>query len=72
MNLQIYKEEDTYRKEINNVLEYYGKKDGHYTKYSEVGDNWEYIDNIVAEVVKNIKAKKKAAAAAKRAARELY
>ena len=59
-----------YRKEINNVLWYYGKKDGHYTKYPEIGDNWEYIDNLVAEVVKNIKAKKKAAAAAKRAARE--
>ena len=59
-----------YRKEINNVLESYGKKDGRYTKYLEVGDNWEYIDNLVAEVVKNIKAKKKAAAAAKRAARE--
>ena len=41
------------------------------SKNPEVGDNWEYIDNIVAEVVKNIKAKKKAAAAAaKRAARE--
>ena len=65
-----YKEEEMYRKEINNVLESYGKKDGYYTKYPEVGDNWEYIDNIVAEVVKNIKAKKKAAAAAKRAARE--
>lgn len=64
------KEEEMYRKEINKVLEYYGKKDGYYTKYPEVGDNWEYIDNIVAEVVKNIKAKKKAAAAAKRAARE--
>ena len=42
----------------------------YYTINSEAGDNWEYIDNIVAEVVKNIKAKKKAAAAAKRAARE--
>lgn len=59
-----------YRKEIDNVLKSYGKKDGRYTKYPEVGDNWRYIGNIVAEVVKNIKAKKKAAAAAKRAACE--
>ena len=65
-----YKEEEMYRKEINKVLESYGKKDGYYTINPEAGDNWEYIDNIVAEVVKNIKAKKKAAAAAKRAARE--
>ena len=41
-----------------------------YTINPEIGDNWEYIDNIVAEVVKNIKAKKKAAAAAKRATHE--
>ena len=68
----IQKEEVMYRKEINKVLESYGKKDGYYTINPEVGDNWEYIDSIVAEVVKNIKAKKKAAAAAKREARELY
>lgn len=55
-----------YRKEINNVLEFYGKKDGHYTKYPKVGDNWEYIDSIVAEVVKNIKAKKESGSCSKK------
>ena len=59
-----------YRKEINNVLWSYGKKDGYYTINPEVGDNWELVDKLVAEAVKNIKSEKKAAAAAKRAARE--
>ena len=59
-----------YRKEISKVLEPYGKKDGYNTKYPEVGDNWELVDKLVAEAVANIKAEKKAAAAAKRAARE--
>ena len=59
-----------YRKEISKVLEPYGKKDGYKTKYPEVGDNWELVDKLVAEAVANIKAEKKAAAAAKRAARE--
>ena len=59
-----------YRKEISKVLESYGKKDGYNTKYPEVGDNWELVDKLVSEAVANIKAEKKAAAAAKRAARE--
>lgn len=59
-----------YRKEISKVLEPYGKKDGYNTKYPEVGDNWELVDKLIAEAVANIKAEKKAAAAAKRAARE--
>ena len=59
-----------YRREIEKVLEPYGKKDGYSTKYPEVGENWELVDKLVAEAVDNIKAEKKAAAAAKRAARE--
>lgn len=59
-----------YRREIEKVLEPYGKKEGYSTKYPEVGDNWELVDKLIAEAVANIKAKKKAAAAAKRAARE--
>ena len=59
-----------YRREINKVLEPYGKKVDYRTEYPEVGDNWELVDKLVAEAVENIKAEKKAAAAAKRAARE--
>ncbi|MBQ2396726.1 MAG: hypothetical protein II304_06720 [Bacteroidales bacterium] len=53
-----------YRREINKVLEPYGKE------YPEVDGNWELVDKLVAEAVANIKAEKKAAAAAKKAARE--
>lgn len=49
-----------YRREINKVLEPYGKE------YPEVGDNWELVDKLIAEAVANIKAEKKAAAAAKK------
>ena len=59
-----------YRREIYKVLEPYGKKVDYHTEYPEVGDNWELVDKLVAEAVENIKAEKKAAAAAKRAARE--
>lgn len=59
-----------YRREIYKVLEPYGKKVDYRTEYPEVGDNWELVDKLVAEAVENIKAEKKAAAAAKRAARE--
>ena len=59
-----------YRREIEKVLEPYGKKEGYSTKYPEVGDNWELVDKLITEAVANIKAEKKAAAAAKRAARE--
>lgn len=52
-----------YRKEIYKVLEPYGKE------YPEVGGNWELVDKLIAEAVANIKAEKKAAAAAKKAAR---
>lgn len=53
-----------YRREINKVLEPYGKE------YPEVDGNWELVDKLVAEAVANIKAEKKAAAVAKKAARE--
>ena len=53
-----------YRREISKVLEPYGKE------YPEVDGNWELVDKLIAEAVANIKAEKKAAAAAKKAARE--
>ena len=59
-----------YRREIAKVLEPYGKKEGYRTEYPKVDGNWELVDKLVAEAVENIKAEKKAAAAAKRAARE--
>lgn len=59
-----------YRREIYKVLEPYEKKDGYSTEYPEVDGNWELVDKLIAEAVANIKAEKKAAAAAKRAARE--
>lgn len=59
-----------YRREIYKVLEPYGKKDGYSTEYPEVDGNWELVDKLIAEAVANIKAEKKAAAAAKKATRE--
>lgn len=59
-----------YRREIYKVLEPYEKINGYRTEYPEVDGNWELVDKLIAEAVENIKAAKKAAAAAKRAARE--
>ena len=58
-----------YRREIEKVLEPYGKEVDYSIEYPKVGDNWELIDKLVAEAVKNIKTEKKVSAMAKRASR---